>query len=214
MKNDIVIVGAGGHCRVALAILNYHEEFEVIGIADRGPENLGEEIAGSVIKYTWNDFDEIYRRGTRHAVIAVGDNREREVLFSTLKNVGFNIPTIIHPTAFVEKDVRLKDGNVICAGANIGAMASLGENCVLYTGSILDHEVEMGDNVFIAPGCRIAGRVKIKNGSFIGIGSTIVEKIIIGPNATTGAGSVVIRDVPENDVVAGVPARSINPNVA
>ena len=192
-----------------LSILSYYDDFKVIGIADRRPENVGEEIAGSVIKHTWNDFDDIYSNGTRQAIIAIGDNREREALFSTLKNVGFNIPTIIHPTAFVEKNVRLKEGNVICAGANIGAMASIGNNCVLYTGSILDHEVVLDDNVFIAPGCNIAGRVKIKNGSFIGIGSTIVEKIIIGPNATTGAGSVVIRDVPENDVVAGAPARSI-----
>jgi len=209
MKNDIVIFGAGGHCRVILSILSYYEEFKVIGIADRGPENIGEEIAGGVIKYTWNDFDEIYRRGTRHAVIAVGDNRERGALFLTLKNVGFNIPTIIHPTAFVEKNVRIKEGNVICMAANIGAMASVGNNCVLYTGSILDHEVELEDNVFIAPGCDIAGRVTIKEGSFIGIGSTIVEKIIIGPNATIGAGSVVIKDVPENAVVAGSPARTI-----
>jgi len=209
MKNDIVIFGAGGHCRVVLSMLSYYEEFKVIGIADRCRENIGQEIAGGVIKYAWNDFDEIYRRGTRHAVIAVGDNRERKALFLTLKDAGFNVPTIIHPTAFVENNVRMNDGNVICVAANIGAMASVGDNCVLYTGSILDHEVELEDNVFIGPGCSIAGRVTIKEGSFIGIGSTIVEKIIIGRNATIGAGSVVIKDVPENAVVAGTPARSI-----
>ena len=192
-----------------LSILSYCKEFRVVGIADRGPENIGEEIAGVIIKYTWNDFDEIYRRGTRHAVIAVGDNRERGALFLTLKNAGFNIPTIIHPTAFVEKNVRMKEGNVICMGVNIGSMASVGNNCVVYTGSIIDHEVKLEDNVFIAPGCNIAGRVTIKEGSFIGIGSTIVEKVIIGPNAIIGAGSVVLKDVPENAVVAGAPAKNI-----
>lgn len=209
MVDDVVVVGAGGHSRVVLSILRSYENFNVTGIADREAKTIGEMISGYAVQYTWNDFTEIYERGTKHAVIAVGDNAERRGLFSQLLNLGFRIPTIIHPTAIIEKDAVLGDGCVICLGATIGTRVLIGQNCIVYTGSIIDHEVKIEDHVFIAPGCRIAGRVIIGEGSFIGIGSTIKEKISIGKNAVIGAGSVVLNDIEENTTAAGVPAKAI-----
>lgn len=209
MADNVIVVGAGGHCRVVLSVLRSSRNFNVIGIADRDSKNIGEEISGSVIKYSWNDFREIYERDARHAVIAIGDNNERKELFSRLSSIGFEIPTIIHPSAIIEKDVVLGNGCVICMGVKIGTMVFIGKNCIVYTGSIIDHEVKIGDHVFIAPGCNIAGRVTIGDCSFIGIGSTIREKITVGKNVMIGAGSVVISDISDNTTVAGVPAKTI-----
>ncbi|MBI9097596.1 MAG: N-acetyltransferase [Spirochaetaceae bacterium] len=50
----------------------------------------------------------------------------------------------------------------------------------------------------------------IRQGAKIGANSTILPGIIIGKNALVGAGSVVTKNVPENGVVAGNPARLIN----
>lgn len=208
MVNKLIVVGAGGHCRVILSILKYYKKFNVVGIADRDSNNKGEEISGSIIKYSWSNFKKIHQSGIRYAVIAIGDNKERKELFLKLLKIGFKIPTVIHPTASIEKDVVLGEGSVICMGAKIGSMVTIGENCVVYTGSILDHEVRLGDHVYISPGCSIAGQVLVGESSFIGIGSTIKEKITIGNNVIVGAGSVVIRNIPDNSIVAGVPAKS------
>jgi sugar O-acyltransferase (sialic acid O-acetyltransferase NeuD family) len=209
MVNNVVVVGAGGHSRVLLSILRSYKNFKVIGIADRDSKNIGEEISGTAIKHSWNDFREIYERGTRHAVIALGDNKERKELFTRLSSIGFKIPSIIHPSAIIEKDAVLGNGCVICMGVKIGTLVSIGKNCVVYTGSIIDHEVKIGNHVYISPGCNIAGRVTIGEGSFVGIGSNIKEKITVGKNAVIGAGSVVIRDIGDNLTVAGVPAKTI-----
>lgn len=209
MVNNIIVIGAGGHCRVILSILRYYKRFNVIGIADRNLSNKGQEISGSIIKYSWRDFTRIYEGGTKNAVIAVGDNTERKALFLKLSNIGFRIPTIIHPTAIIEKDAVVGDGSVICMGAKIGTKVSIGRNCVVYTGAILDHEVQLRDHSYISPGSNIAGRVVIGEGSFIGLGSTIKERITIGNNVVVGAGSVIIRDIPDNSTVAGVPAKNI-----
>lgn len=209
MIKKIVIIGAGGHSRVVLSILRYYKQFNIIGIADRHAGTTGERIMGFKIKYTWNDLDNIYKKGARRAIIAVGDNRERKRLFTKLVDMGFNIPTIIHPSAIIEKDAILGDGNVICMGAKIGTNVHIGGNCIIYTGAILDHEVSIGDHVFIAPGCAIAGRVKIGEGAFIGIGSCIKEEVRIGKNAVIGAGSVVLDDVPDGEVVGGIPAKRL-----
>lgn len=209
MVNNVIVVGAGGQCRVVLSILRYYKNFNVIGIADRDPQNIGEEILGKTIKYSWNDFREIYKRGTKHAVIAIGDNNERSEIFSRLSSIGFKIPTIIHPSAIIEKDVFLGKGVVICMGVKIDTLVSIGKNCVVYTGSTIEHEVKIGDHVYISPGCNIAGRVTIGEGSFVGIGSNIKERITIGKNTVIGAGSVVINDVGDNLTVAGIPAKTI-----
>lgn len=54
-----------------------------------------------------------------------------------------------------------------------------------------------------------AGCIEIMDNVFIGCNSTILSNVRIGPNAIIAAGSVVTKDVPENSVVAGVPAKVI-----
>ena len=210
MKDDIFVVGAGGHCRVILSLLSYYEGFNVIGIADRDKEHLGERILGKEIKYTWNDFQAIHDQGVPYAAIAVGDNKERNNLFIQLKGIGFTIKALIHPAALIDDSVKIGEGSTICMGVKIGTSVTIGDNCVINTGAIIDHEVAIEDDCFIAPGVCIAGRVLMEHGSFIGIGSSIIDKITIGANAVVGAGSVVIRDVLSNATVVGVPAKQLN----
>jgi len=59
------------------------------------------------------------------------------------------------------------------------------------------------------PGLNVYGKILIQNNCFIGINAVILPNVTIGPNSIVGAGSIVTRDVPENTVVAGVPARKI-----
>src|SRR5665647_533822 len=51
--------------------------------------------------------------------------------------------------------------------------------------------------------------IKFGNNVFIGINSIILPGVTIGDNVVIGAGSIVNRDVPDNVVVAGVPAKII-----
>ena len=64
MKNDIIVVGAGGHCRVLLSILLHYEEYNVVGIADRDKNSLGEKILDAYVQFTWDDFQLLYNKKT------------------------------------------------------------------------------------------------------------------------------------------------------
>lgn len=60
-----------------------------------------------------------------------------------------------------------------------------------------------------ATGDYTCGEVRIKEGAFIGISTIILKPVTIGKNAIIGAGSVVTKDIPDNEVWAGNPAKFI-----
>ena len=140
MRNDILVIGAGGHCRVVLSILSYYKELNVIGIADRDSKNLGEDILGIQVQYTWDDFQAVYDEGVLNAVLAVGSNKERKHLFNELTEIGYSIKTLIDPSALIDKDAKIGIGTTICMGVKIGPLVSIGDNCIIYTGTVIDHE--------------------------------------------------------------------------
>lgn len=70
------------------------------------------------------------------------------------------------------------------------------------------HNVQLSDKTAVITGAIILGSVKTEENAYIAP-SIIRNQAQIGANAFVGMGAVVTKDVPENDVVAGVPAKSI-----
>lgn len=102
----------------------------------------------------------------------------------------------------------------------------VGENFGRLNGVILDPShcwlIEIGDNVTMAPRVHVLahdastkqflnytkiGRVTIGNNVFIGAESVILPGVTIGNNVVVGANSTVTKDIPDNTVVAGTPAK-------
>jgi acetyltransferase-like isoleucine patch superfamily enzyme len=73
----------------------------------------------------------------------------------------------------------------------------------------LDHESKLGDGVHLAPGSTLCGCVEVGDFAFVGAGAIIMPNVSIGKNSIVGAGAVVTKDVPENVLVYGNPARII-----
>jgi UDP-3-O-[3-hydroxymyristoyl] glucosamine N-acyltransferase len=111
------------------------------------------------------------------------------------------------------KGVIIGNDVEICANSNI-ARGSLIDT-VVGDGTKIDamvhiaHNVNIGRNCQITAGTIIGGSVVIGNSCWLGLNCTIKNSIKIGNNVIVGAGACVIRDVPDGDVVAGIPAKSI-----
>lgn len=206
-NRKVIIVGAGGHARVIAGLLQYRADVEVIGVADRGPELFGESIGTTRISATFDQLSELHTLGVSMAALAIGDNTERAEMFAHLRRLGFDILSLIHPTAILEQDVQLGVGVVICAGAILCTQVRLGDNVLINTGSIIDHEGRIDAHAHIAPGSRLAGRVHVGERTFVGIGTTVKDHINIGARSIIGSGSVVISDIPHDVVAYGVPAK-------
>jgi sugar O-acyltransferase (sialic acid O-acetyltransferase NeuD family) len=206
-KIKILILGAGGHARSVLSILKSLDQWDVVGILDRVEKTEEEFIGGIPVLGSWNNLMEFKSQGISNAVVAIGDNVERQQIFGLLTESGFAIPTLIHPKAFVDKSATLGRGCVIGVGAIVCADVKLGSNVLVNTGAIVDHETIVGDDVHIGSGSKIAGRVKIGQKSFLGIGATVIDKKKIGRNVVLGAGSVLVDNLPDDVIAFGVPAK-------
>ena len=74
------------------------------------------------------------------------------------------------------------------------------------------HNVTIGKNTELTAGTIVGGSPTIGNNCWLGLHSTIKNKIKIGDQVIVGSGSSVIYDIVDEDIVAGVPAKSIKIN--
>ena len=113
--------------------------------------------------------------------------------------------------------VTIGDNVEICANSSI-ARGSLSDT-VIGDGTKLDALVHVAHNVIIGRNCEltagtiIGGSTTIGDTCWTGLNSTLKNKIKIGNKVIVGAGALVIHDVPDEDIVAGVPAKSIKHKV-
>jgi sugar O-acyltransferase (sialic acid O-acetyltransferase NeuD family) len=117
--------------------------------------------------------------------------------------------TLIHPSAIVPASVSVGEGTVIHAGTVCTADVTIGPHVAVMPLAVFTHDNRIGAFATVGAGARLAGFVTVKDNAYIGAGASIREHVTIGESSMIGMGSVVLRDVPPNEVWAGVPARRL-----
>jgi len=206
----VVVYGAGGQARVLLELMDRAGISPIAGLVDDNPDFHGTKIDGVVVLGPIDRLPGLIRVHRIHrAVIAIGDNVDRQKFADHARGLGLRLPVLIHPHAYVSPAAKLGDGSVVMAGAVVATHVRMGELGIVNTRASIDHDCTIGDYVHIAPGVNLAGGVTVGNGAFIGVGASVLPGLCIGDNSIIGAGAVVIRYVPSHCTVVGNPARSI-----
>lgn len=210
----VVSIGAGGHAKILVELLEQTGKYELVGFTDAQRERWGTELMGYPVLGGDEVLEGLYAKGIRAALIGVGavnsaGTRLRVKLFRRATQLGFEMPTLIHPQATVSPSATIGAGSVVMAGAVVSTDVRVGDNVVIYSGTLIEHESVIDHHVHMSPGAHLAGGVHIGEGAFIGIGASIIQGIRVGRWATVGAGAVVLEDLSENVVAVGVPARQI-----
>lgn len=197
----IYLYGAGGHAKVIIDILETLN-LPIAGIVDDN-EQLHEVLGYPVYRREW--LDNVAAED--HLLITIGYNEIRKRIAESMKLVF--LPPVIHPSAIISKYAQIGEGTVIIHGAILQAEAMIGRHCIVNTGATVGHECKIGDYVHIASNATLCGNVSVGEGTWIGAGSVVKPGIKIGANCMIGVGSVVVKDIPDNVVVVGNPARII-----
>ncbi len=209
--NKIIILGASGHSKVLIDIIEQQNHFQIVGLIDR-PEKVGQNLLTYKVIGTDEDLGNLL---THHSVdtiaIGIGDNFIRSLVFAKTAQKFPNIKfaTLIHPKAYVATSAKIGAGSVIMPGAVVGSDCFVGDHCIVNTNSSLDHDSSMGNFSSLAPNSATGGNCQIGEQAVLGIGATLSNGLSIGVHSVVGAGSVVLHDVPEYSLAYGVPARTI-----
>ncbi len=203
-----VIMGAGSYGEV---YANYLLEsgVEIIGFIDSNQDLKGKYIQGKIV---FGNREELYHLkescGVEAVYCSIGNNHDRVELFEFALSLGFKIPNFIHPTAIVSESIILEDGSYVLAGSIIMPEVKVCKYSMISMGVKIAHHTIIESGSFISTGVNIGANIVLKEKSFVGIGATVMTGVHeIGRNSTIGAGAVVIRNVPDNAVVAGNPAK-------
>ncbi len=213
---DCVIIGAGGHGRVVLDIMQHEGLHEVVGFLDSNSDLHGRLMDGVEVLGPIQRLAGLKEQGVRGAIVAVGHNGTRRSFGEQVQRLGHELVSAIHPSANIASNVSIGRGVVVAAGALVCAHCQIGDGVILNTGCLVDHETMIGTACHLCPGVKIAGRVTIESGAFVGIGATVIQHVRVGHDSVIGAGAVVLKDVPPMSTVVGLPAREVkslsNPN--
>lgn len=215
-KPYILLIGAGGHCRSCIDVIEQEGRFSIAGIVDkaggayslklkaeRGLEELrgkreggdgkGEAEEEGVLGYPIVGTDDVLselRKKYQYALVTVGQIKSPGVrirLFDRLLDLGFEMPTIVSPLAYVSKHARIGQGTIIMHHALVNAGARIGNNCIINTKALIEHDAIIEKNCHIATGAVVNGNAIFSNGSFMGSNAVIREGLVVGKLCLVGS---------------------------
>ena len=197
--DEIILIGAGGHARSCIDVIEQSGQFKIAGLVEKGKlnnkENLGYPIIG-----TDDDLQNL-RQKYSHSLITVGQIKSPKIrikLYQLLKELDFTLPVIVSSQAYVSKHAQIGEGSIIMHGVIINANAKIGNNCIINNRALIEHDAVIGNHCHIATGAIINGEVSVGNETFIGSGAVTKQCISIGNNCIVGAGIILKNDVKHN----------------
>ncbi|MGW8169117.1 MAG: NeuD/PglB/VioB family sugar acetyltransferase [Sulfurovaceae bacterium] len=178
MKEKILLIGGGGHCKSVIDVLEQENKYKIIGIIDK-EELVGTKVLDYEIIGYDGDLESIFKT-CKNALITVGQiesSKIRVKLFDRLKEIGFNLPVIISPLAYISKHSFVDEGTVVMHHALVNVNAKIGKNCIINTKALVEHDAVIENHCHVSTGAIVNGGVVVKENSFVGSNSVIKHGI-------------------------------------
>lgn len=200
------VYGASGHGKVVLDIL-LRAGASVDGFVDDGP--AGARVLGLPIVGGGDFLAEEARRGGVAIALGIGDNAARQRVFERCAAAGAEVISAVHPRAVVAPSAVIGRGTVIMANAVVNPDAVIGTGAIVNTGAVVEHDCTLGDFAHLSPNAALGGAARVGDLSHVGLCAAVLPGKVVGARSIVGAGAVVARDIPDDVVAAGVPARAL-----
>ncbi|WP_051287213.1 NeuD/PglB/VioB family sugar acetyltransferase [Algoriphagus mannitolivorans] len=202
----MIIAGAGGHGKEVLALIRMLEpKLPSCIFFDQNQEIPSTLDRVKVIKSIHDLQSSLTKYSTYF--LGVGNPEWRENLDLLLSENGGVLGSIHAPTSVIQSELSFAD---VMSFGFVGPMVQLGRGVLVNTRAQVHHDCQIGDYSEIGPGAIVLGNVRMGKKCRIGAGAVILPGIDLGDEVIVGAGAVVTKNILAGEVVAGVPAASIN----
>lgn len=204
----MLIIGAKGFAKEVLEILHQNGATENLCFYDDVNVDAPDYMYNlyPILKSTEEakrHFNEI----DRYFTLGIGNPHLRFTLFQKFRDLGGELSSTLSKYAEIGHfGINIESGCNILGGVKISNDVSIGVGTMIYYNSSITHDVTIGKFCEISPDVKLLGRCSIGDFVQVGAGSIIFPDVEIGKNVVIAAGSVVRQNVPENVMVAGVPA--------
>jgi sugar O-acyltransferase (sialic acid O-acetyltransferase NeuD family) len=207
----MIIIGAKGFAKEVLEVLHQLNQLENVVFYDDVNANVPKFLYEKFkVVTTLDEAQVFFKEVDSRFTIGIGNPVLRKQLFDKFSAIGGEYCATISPQATIGSyDVTIGEGTNVLSGAVFSNSVTIGLGCIVYYNAIITHDCCIGDFVEISPNAIILGRVKIDSYTQIGANATILPDVVIGKNVIVGAGSVVTKDLPDNCVAVGTPAKII-----
>ncbi len=177
-KLNIILVGAGGHAKSCVDVIEQTGKYVIKGFLDVA-DRVGEEVLG----YPILDTDENcakYFSETTYFLITVGHVTRsdlRQKIYKKLSSTGAKFAKIVSPLAYVAKSATIGEGTIVMHHALINAEAVIEENCIVNSKALIEHDSKLKAHSHVSTGAIVNGGVEIGINSCIGSNATIIQGV-------------------------------------
>ena len=204
----MIILGAKGFAKEILEVYSQLDDIENIVFFDDYSNDLDNNLYNSfkVLKTISAAKNYINTVDSRF-VLGIGNPKLRKIISDKFIKIGGLLTTVISPYARVGKfGNNLGEGCTVMTGTVITNDVTIGNGCLINLNCTIGHDSVLEDYVELSPSVNISGRCHIGAFTSIGTNAVVIPDVRIGKNCVVAAGAVVTKDIPDNCMVAGVPA--------
>jgi sugar O-acyltransferase (sialic acid O-acetyltransferase NeuD family) len=201
-KQEIILLGAGGHCKSCIEVILGISQYSILGIVDKDGSSI-KHILGHDVIGTDKDLKSLINICSS-VLVTVGQIKSPKIrisLFERAKSLGFSFPVIRSQHSYISKSAQIGEGTILLNHSLINTSVKVGVNCIINTKALIEHDARIGSHCHVSTGAIINGGVIVEDRCFIGSGAIIHEGVTIGEDSIISAGQVIRKDVPSNSVM-------------
>lgn len=191
-KKPLIMIGGGGHASVLADIL-IGQGREIIAVIS--PDDVSERpIFDGIAHFQSDDAIEKFSSSDVKLVNGVGflpRSPLRKKLYQRYTAQGYEFETVIASDTSISSYASIASGAQILTRGVVQTGATIGENTIINTGALVEHDCYISAHNHIAPNAVLCGQVTTGEGVFIGANATVLQNISIKNDAIVAAGATL-----------------------
>ena len=203
-KQDILVIGYGGHAKSCIDLIERTERFRIVGVVGN-KSNLNAKILSYEVNFVEEDLENFVDKNMA-ICIGIGQIQTAEPrmnLFKKLKGKNFSIPPLVSPSASVSRYSEIGEGCQIFPHAVVQVSSRIGVNSIINSRALIEHDATVGSHCHISTGAILNGSVHVGDETFVGSNATLKNNISIGKKVFIGMATTVISDVQDMKRLVG-----------